>query len=58
MREAQGAGAEQRWARWTTWKSVALLLAVVVLPFGWILPIVRLAYVRAGARRGTTSYPR
>ena len=36
---------------WGTWQGLGLLLAAVLLPFGWILPIARLAHVRATARR-------
>ncbi|HEV8438322.1 MAG TPA: hypothetical protein VGT40_09535 [Methylomirabilota bacterium] len=32
---------------WTLW----MLVATIVLPFGWIVPIARLAWVRATARR-------
>jgi hypothetical protein len=28
-----------------------MLVATIVLPFGWIVPIARLAWVRATARR-------
>jgi len=39
------------WKRWTTWGNLGLLLAAVVLPFGWLLPAAKLARVRVSARR-------
>jgi lauroyl/myristoyl acyltransferase len=36
---------------WTTWAGLGMLAAAVFLPFGWILPIARLAHARVTARR-------
>lgn len=37
------------WKRWATWSGLGLL--VVVVPFGWLLPVAHLARVRVTARR-------
>ena len=52
MRATEGSG-ESRWGwnRWATWQALGLLAATVLLPFGWILPLARLAHVRATLRR-------
>ncbi len=42
--------------RWTTWGGLGLLAATVLLPFGWILPIARLARLWATARRTRNFY--
>jgi len=40
------------WKRWTTtWRGLGFLLAILVLPFGWLLPIAHIARVRVAARR-------
>jgi lauroyl/myristoyl acyltransferase len=39
-------------AYWISWKGIGLLAAAVLLPFGWILPVARLARAWAAARRG------
>jgi len=41
-----------RWSRhgWMTWQGLGMLLAALVLPFGWVLPVARLAPVRVSAR--------
>ena len=46
------------WNRWGTWQNLGLLVATVLLPFGWILPIARLAHVRAITRRRPGRTPR
>jgi hypothetical protein len=39
------------WRRWTTWRNVGMVVAAVVLPFGWVLPVAQLARARVAARR-------
>jgi hypothetical protein len=43
-----------RWdlAYWISWKEIGLVAAAVLLPFGWILPVARLARAWAATRRG------
>lgn len=43
-----------RWdlAYWISWKGIGLLAATILLPFGWILPVARLARAWAATRRG------
>jgi hypothetical protein len=40
---------------WATWRNLGLLLSVLVLPFGWLLPVAELARVRVAARRSRRS---
>jgi hypothetical protein len=40
---------KRRW--WNRASTLWLIAAVVILPFGWILPVVQLAWVRAKALR-------
>ncbi|HYB44410.1 MAG TPA: hypothetical protein VEL75_21725 [Candidatus Methylomirabilis sp.] len=41
---------EDRSRRWATWGNVGLLVTAIVLPFGWIVPVVQLARVRSARR--------
>jgi hypothetical protein len=41
----------RKWKQWATWSNLGLLLAAMVLPFGWLLPAAKLCRVRAAARR-------
>jgi hypothetical protein len=45
-------GSNWGWRRWTTWRNVGMLVAAVVVPFGWLLPVAQLARARVAARRG------
>jgi hypothetical protein len=47
-------GSATRWdlAYWISWKGIGLLAATILLPFGWILPVARLARAWAATRRG------
>ena len=56
MRDVDGGTSGCGWNRWMTWRGLLLLAAVIVLPFGWILPLVQLARERAGTRRRTNFY--
>jgi hypothetical protein len=56
MRDADGGKSGRGWNRWVTWRGFVLLAAVIVLPFGWILPLVQLARERASPRRRANSY--
>ena len=56
MRDANGSKSGQGWRRWITWGGLGLLAAAVVLPFGWVLPLVQLARVRASTRRRSKFY--
>jgi len=56
VRPAACSGVQSRqirwgWKRWTTWGNLGLLLAAIVLPFGWLLPAAKLARVRVSAPR-------
>ena len=54
MRTTEGSAESQwGWNHRATWRGLGLLAAAVLLPFGWILPLARLAQVRAAARRRT-----
>jgi hypothetical protein len=55
IRDVGGSKSGQGWNRFITWRGLGLLAAVVVLPFGWVLPIVQVARARAGTRRRTDS---
>jgi len=41
----------REWNCWNRWKGAALLIAALVLPFGWIVPVAELARVRVASRR-------
>ena len=51
-----GSKAEWGWSREITWRGLGLPAVVVILPFGWVLPIMQLARVRVSTRRRTTLY--
>ena len=57
-RNPQGQGNRWSGTRWGTWRQIGLLVAAVLLPFGWILPIARFAHVRATTRRRPGPPPR
>jgi hypothetical protein len=56
MRDADVGKSGQGWSRWMTWRGLGLLAAAIVLPFGWVLPLVQLARERASTRRRTNFY--
>lgn len=39
-------------AYWISWRGVGLVAATVLLPFGWILPVAKLARAWVTTRRG------